>query len=237
MNGYRQAGFMNLTPVVKNLLIINIGMFVLENLLAEPLPGGGTTWRSLLSLHYFSNEDFYPFQLVTSMFMHSGLTHLFGNMLGLFFFGVTLENIWGSKRFLTYYMLTGVGAATLQLVVQGFQIYSMTGEFWITAESMVPTDVVKDVGRIYGSIMLGASGAVYGILMAFGLLFPNTLIYLYFAIPIKAKYLVLGLGIFALFSSIQNNPNDNVAHFVHLSGMGIGYLLLKLWKQDRSRFY
>jgi len=234
--------FSHLPEVVKNLLIIN-GLFFLATWTLE---NQGIDLTKMFALHQFQSPDFEPWQLITHMFMHDSrsFSHLFFNMLTLWMFGKTLENMWGGKRFLTYYMITGFGAALIYVGYIQFQIHDMSSNMSIIqmesinqSKSVIDNIVVPttyEMQRLYNLInipMVGASGAVYGLLLAFGMLFPNSLIYLYFAIPIKTKYFVAGIGILALWNGIGNNPGDNVAHFAHLGGMIFGIILLKYWKK------
>ena len=173
-------------------------------------------------------------------------------MFALWMFGNQLENIWGGKRFLIYYMITGFGAALLHLGVCQFQIYMLEAQMSAQQISIVLADgynaiqndqnfidpLVRKLNVLYNTPeVVGASGAVFGLLLAFGMLFPNTLIYLYFAIPIKAKYFVAGYGLLELWLGLQNNASDNVAHFAHLGGMLFGYLLIKYWRKNSQHFY
>ncbi len=198
--------FRSLTPMVKNILLINIAMYVVTDFLGMQLI------KYELMLHSFHSPEFQPYQLFTHMFLHGGFSHLFLNMLGLYFLGPLLEGVWGSSRFLVFYMVCGIGAAVLFASISYFQ------------------GVLNP--------MLGASGAVYGLLMAIGMLFPNTEFMLLFPpIPIKAKYMALGLGLIALFSGLNSAAGDNVAHFAHLGGMLFAFILLKIWKSKRGSFY
>ena len=195
----------SLTPMVKNLLLINVGMYVITDFLGMQLI------KYQLMLHSFHSPEFQPFQLFTHMFLHGGFSHLLFNMLGLFFLGPMLERIWGSSRFLLFYMVCGIGAALLFASISYFQ------------------GVLNP--------MLGASGAIYGLLMAIGMSFPNTEFMLLFPpIPLKAKDLALGLVCIALFSGLTNAPGDNVAHFAHLGGMLFAFILLKIWERKRGSF-
>ena len=200
--------FGDIPVVVKNLLIINILIFIAQITFNENTNYIGPI-ESIFALHSFESGLFNPYQLITYSYLHLpvSLSHLISNMIALFFFGRSLEQQWGSKRFLIYYTLTGIFAGITQLLI---------GNFGIT---------------------LGASGSVFGLLLAFGLLFPNSLIYLYFAIPIKTKYFVAGIGILALWNGIGNNPGDNVAHFAHLGGMIFGIILLKYWKKKGDIYF
>lgn len=203
-----------ITPVVKNLLIINALMLILTWVLASPQFGIDLTLY--LGLHFWKSPYFYPHQLITYMFMHGGFTHILFNMFAVYMFGRVLENVWGSKRFLFYYMITGIGAGVVQLIVNWWQFQS-TGQLPIT---------------------VGASGAVFGILLAFGMLFPNTELMLLFPpIPIKAKYFVIGYAVIELYLGVQNFSFDNIAHFAHLGGMLFGFILLKIWQKNSNFFY
>ena len=240
---YNASPFDGLPVVVKNLLIINGIFFLLK------ITGlgnfGGTDMDTLFGLHFFSSPLFKPWQLVTHMFMHGGFAHLALNMLGLFMLAPPLEYKWGSQRFLSFYLLTGVGAALfysgvhaieyLQLVqnvsAEDLRMVKMEGPgLW--AERKNYTDV--DLGRInalFNIPMVGASGAIYGVLLAFGMTFPNVELMMFpLPIPIKAKFFVLILGGLSIFRSLDANPGDNVAHLAHLGGMVVGFILIRLWR-------
>ena len=183
--------------------------------------------------------------------MHGNLGHIFFNMFALWMFGNQLENIWGSKRFLTYFLITGMGAAALHIGVNQLQISLLEAKMSVEQINIVLTDGysalkngmnftdvnMRELNALYHIPTVGASGAVFGVLLAFGMLFPNTLIYIYFALPIKAKYFVMFYGAVELWSGIQNNPGDNVAHFAHLGGMIFGYFLIKYWRKNSQHFY
>ncbi len=201
--------FSIIPPVIKNLLIINVLVF-----LAQQLPGVGEFLERWFALWPIGSPDtvltpfgmqrvpsFYPWQLITYAFLHGSFTHLFFNMFALWMFGVQLENVWGSRRFATYYFACVLGAAIAQLIV-------MYGSY-------IPT--------------IGASGGVYGILLAFGMMFPNQPIYLYFLFPIKAKWFVLGYALLELYAGVTGTQ-AGVAHFAHLGGMVIGFILLQYWR-------
>lgn len=224
-----------LTDVVKNLLIIN-GLFFLATYVNEDF------MFEKFALYFPGSENFMPHQLITHMFMHGGLAHIFGNMFALFMFGPALEMRLGSKRFLTYYVITGLGAAALHLGVKYLQLMpymdtSMYTEilnngFSVLQQNKNYSDVDwANLNLMINAPTVGASGAVFGILLAFGMLFPDITIYLYFALPIKAKYFVMFYGAAELYLGLSNNPNDNVAHFAHLGGMLFGFLLLRYWKR------
>ncbi|MBU1012702.1 MAG: rhomboid family intramembrane serine protease [Bacteroidetes bacterium] len=240
---FRPTGFNILPPVVKNLLIIN-GLFFLGTITFQNV--FHTDLSKHLGLHYFESEQFNPFQLVTYMFMHGGMSHIFFNMFALWMFGKTLEEVWGPKRFLTYYMVTGIGAALIQMLVTFIRIQSIEaalspdlidivyreGSSVIQQGMNYSNDAMAKLNAMINTPTVGASGAVFGLLLAFGMLFPNAVIYLYFAIPIKAKWFVMIYGAIELYSGVANNPADNVAHFAHLGGMIFGFFLIKYWKRN-----
>jgi membrane associated rhomboid family serine protease len=255
---YRPTSFSQLPEIVKNLLIIN-GLFFLAKI---TLPNG-IDMDKLFALHPFQSPDFEPYQIITHMFMHGNFTHLLFNMFALWMFGKILENVWGAKRFLIYYLAAGLGAMILYSFVQYIQISALEAKMTIEQIQRVASvdegyeifqirnsfeDInewglkyqinqnMYDLMHLYYTPVLGASGAVFGILLAFGMLFPNTLLYLFFAIPVKAKYFVIGYAVLELFNGITNT-NDGVAHFAHLGGMLFGFILLKYWQKDRNTFY
>jgi len=267
---YSPAGFSLLPPVVKNLLIIN-GLFFLATVSFQSALG--IDLDNLLGLHYFKSDLFRPYQFVTYMFLHANISHVVMNMFALWMFGYLLENVWGSKRFLTYYMITGIGAALVQTFVNWLDISSIqtAAQAYSTnptldgfilfvrhhypgyyeAEGTLKTFIAQwsqakqgpgfasqsmdYIGQLMKMQMdvptIGASGAVYGILLAFGMMFPNMLVYIYFLFPVKAKWIVILYGALELFSGFSNNPNDNVAHFAHLGGMVFGFFLILFWRK------
>ena len=245
---YRPNSFSVLPPVVKNLLIINGILFLASYVFGNNM---GIDLGNLLGLHYPLSQAFRPWQLVTYMFMHGSFMHVFFNMFALWMFGNTLENLWGSKRFLIYYMITGIGAGIVQIAVTYFRIMHLHDQITPETWNMIMTqgsDIIQsgknfidpaagEINALVNSSTIGASGAVFGILLAFGVLFPNTMLYIYFAIPIKAKWFVILYGALELFSGIANNPEDNVAHFAHLGGMLFGFILLKYWQKKNNHFY
>ncbi|MDC1063525.1 rhomboid family intramembrane serine protease [Flavobacteriales bacterium] len=235
---YRPGNFSELPEVVKNLLILN-GLFFLATVSLNNL---GIDLVKILGLHQFQSPDFRPHQLITHLFMHGNFTHLFFNMFALWMFGKILENVWGSKRFLIYYTITGIGAASIHLLISQYQIISISNQIPEMVNLAVEgrynpsIPISKKLTQLIITPTVGASGAVFGLLLAFGMLFPNALLYLYFAIPIKAKYFVIGYGLIELYAGISNNPADNVAHFAHLGGMIFGFFLIKYWKNDMTTF-
>lgn len=238
----------NIPPVVKNLLIINVIFYIAMMMF------GGPIMTSLLGVHYFDSPDFRIWQVITYMFMHSyeSLFHILFNMFALYSFGTALEYVMGSKRFLNFYLLTGLGALALQMLVQAYEVYSITGSivndgsFIIDSarrtisypESMSQQDAAKLLG-IYVSSMVGASGAVFGLLIAFVMIFPNVeLMIMFIPVPIKAKYIVPAYILLELFLGVKQIEGDSIAHYAHLGGALFGFILVKLWGLRRNdRFY
>ena len=277
MNQFRPGGFSLLPLVVKNLLIINILMF----LATLAFSNFGVHLNDLLGLHWIGSEKFQVYQVITYMFMHGGISHIFFNMFAVWMFGNAIENAWGSQRFLTYYVLTGIGAAIAHYAIMYFtelgpavalldnflnnpssdtlSQFVANYKFQISEHSYIYQRFHETSGAINAvlngnnnpatlelvhefvaeykthylnaPVVVGASGSLFGILLAFGMMFPNVELFMIFLpIPIKAKYFVLGYGLIELVSGIQNSPSDNVAHFAHLGGMVFGFLLIKMWQ-------
>lgn len=203
MSDYSPQGFSMLPTGVKNLLIINVIMFLATMVLERY---GFLAFTNSLALWSLMSGRFHIWQLVTYMFMHASFGHIFFNMFALWMFGYVLENYWGTRRFLFYYFVCGVGAGIINMLIPGM------------------------------GLTVGASGAVYGILLAFGMMFPNERIYLYFLVPIKAKWFVIAYAAIELFEGVFRSA-DGVAHFAHLGGMLFGLLLILWWrKHPFSRF-
>ena len=266
MNNYRPSFWSSIPPITKNLLIVNVILF-LATLVAKRW---GVELNDILGMHYWEADKFNPAQMLTYMFMHSdeGLTHIFFNMFALFMFGRVLEQFWGPKRFLFYYMVTGIGAGIIQQIVLSIEIYPVINAFNEaicnnSVELLKPYESeifdgliysgggkpsLRDVHSISDMIALkdvflnkfttvGASGAVFGILLAFGMLFPNTELFIMFIpIPVKAKYVVIGYGLLELYLGFANRAGDSVAHFAHLGGMLFGIILILYWKK-KGRLY
>ncbi len=265
---------LDITPTVRTLLLLNVLIYVLQT----QIPFLTDTF----ALYPFQSQYFKIFQPVTYMFLHGGVRHIFSNMLGLFFFGPMLERVWGPKRFLIFYLITGIGAGLLHNGIAYYELSQLQNDAYAYRENPTPEafnrflnnhakglyneavdfldrfdedptngqyiqeskEFVSDyyLGRLpYPTglriLTVGASGAIFGILLAFGLLFPNTEIFLYFLFPIKAKYLVILYGLYELFGGLQQAPGDNVAHFAHLGGMLFGFILIKYWGIHRDKFY
>ncbi len=271
---YQPRSFNYLPPIVKNLLILN-GLFFLATFAAGS--AFNIDLNKYLSLHYFESPDFRPWQYITYMFMHdtTGFGHIFFNMFALWMFGNALENIWGSKRFLFFYLFTGIGAAFVQTLINFYEvstiehaitIYNTThtpdafvnllqthfqGQFnpeklqlfireWTSNPSR--TEFVNQASEFIdtflqphlNSITLGASGAVFGLLAGFGLMFPETVIYLYFVIPLKAKWFVIGYAALELFFGVSGSQSG-VAHFAHLGGALFGLILILYWRKHPGK--
>lgn len=242
-----KSGFSAIPPVVKNLIIINIIMLLATYILSMR----GIDLTSILGLRYFQSPEFRPYQLVTHMFMHGGFTHLLFNMFALWMFGRVLEGVWGPKRFFIYYFVTGLGAALLHTFVNFIEFQSVASKMTPEAVQMVMTQGTEIFNQgknfsdpIAGKLNLllniptvGASGAVFGILLGFGMLFPNTQLMLLFPpIPIKAKYFVMGYGAIELYLGLTQS-GSNIAHFAHLGGMLFGFFLIKYWNKNTKHFY
>ena len=219
---FRPNGFSILPPVVKNLLIINVIGFLAKNVMYK----FGVDLNELLGLHFYKASDFRLYQLISYMFMHGDFSHILFNMFALWMFGNTLENVWGSKRFLIYYLICGVGAGLVQELVQ-FVGYETTLAMY---DSVKLGSTMMSMAELMTTV--GASGAVYGLLLAFGMLFPNSMIYVYFAIPIKAKWFVVIYGVIELVAGFTSS--GNIAHFAHLGGMLFGWLVIRYWKKKNK---
>ncbi|MDR7128420.1 membrane associated rhomboid family serine protease [Algoriphagus sp. 4150] len=266
--------FRNITPVVQNLLIINIGLLIVSQFIFPQL----NQW---FALYYIHSPYFKPFQFLTYMFMHADFWHLFGNMFGLLIFGPLLEQFLGPKKLLILWMVCGIGSGVLYSGYVAYEINSLNKEVIAFQEKPSPDSfnrlILKNPGNLpysyseaielvdkysrdetnqtyidhankslefilakktYTTRMVGASGALFGVLIAFAMLFPNTQLFLLFPpIPIKAKYMVLFYSLYTIYNVFVNNPLDNVAHFAHLSGLVIGGVLVYFWKKDRKSFY
>ncbi len=217
-------------PVTKNLIIINV-LFFLGGVVATRY---GIDLSTYLGLHFFMADDFNPAQLISYMFMHGGFTHLFFNMFAVWMFGRILEQIWGPKKFLFYYIACGIGAGLIQELVQYIQ-YAVQLSAYDKVD--LGEGMIVPMAQ-YLNLMntVGASGAVYAILLAFGMLFPNERMFIIpIPFPIKAKYFVAGYAIIELMQGVANNPTDNVAHFAHLGGMIFGFILIMYWKKKKNK--
>lgn len=253
-----------LTPIVKNILLLNVGLFLIQSFLEVNL-------IDLLGLRCVSSDHFRPYQFFTHLFVHADFMHLFSNMFSLFIFGTILEYTLASKRFLAFYIITGLGAAVLYSFIYYFEVNRMEAAYHAYLADPSPAcfkiylskfsqeaynsfynfstlffDHTNDIAYIAESKaiarklyelkantpIVGASGALFGILMAFAMLFPNVELFLLFIpIPIKAKYCVALFGVYELYAGLQKNPTDNVAHFAHLGGILFAYFFIRWWRK------
>jgi membrane associated rhomboid family serine protease len=239
MTQFRPSSYNSLPTIIKNLLIINGLFFLAQNTIAGPT--SAFSFEDIFALHAFQSDLFRPWQLITHMFLHGDLGHIFGNMLALWMFGSILENIWGPKQFLLFYFLCGVGAAMIHLGILSFELMDATKYYHELIVSGAPQtgDVAEFMARYKARVdvaTLGASGAVFGILIAFVYLFPNTYIYIYFFIPMKAKWLGILYFSYELFFALKNSAGDNVARWAHVGGALVGFVLVYIWKKKNRRF-
>jgi membrane associated rhomboid family serine protease len=264
---YQPKGYRVLPEVVKNLLIINGIMYLATLVLRQQ----GVDLIDMLGLHYFASEKFKVYQIFTYMFLHDSgsIMHILLNMLALYMFGSAVENVWGGKRFLQFYLLTGLGAAVAHYAIVYFQLnpeisffnayinanspeemtslltneafkYPYSTQFYefIKSNELSTSESISYASQIRtqllnAPVIIGASGAVYGVLLGYGMLFPNSLLYLFFAIPVKAKYVVVLYGVIELFSGISGG--GNVAHFAHLGGLLTGFIIIMIWRSKSKR--
>lgn len=222
----------NITPVVKNLLIINVIFFVATWLFRQQ----EEQITAYLAVFYFDSPFFRIWQPITYMFMHANITHIFFNMFALYSFGSILEAHWGGKRFINFYLITGLGALVLQWAVQAFEVYQITGSPINEISTLVAMNN-PTLDDIYRGPMVGASGAIFGLLVAFAMLYPNIEMFIMFIpVPVKAKYIIPVYIVIELFLGIGRFEGDSVAHFAHLGGALIGYILVKLWRK-KGNYY
>ncbi len=260
-----------ITPVVKNILLINLAIFLIQSFFSIRL-------SEVFGLRVVFSEEFGFHQFLTYMWIHGDFRHIFGNMLMVLFLAPMLERVWGGKRFLIFYLICGIGAGILYGVADVAEKWSLRDDKAAYIADPNPEDfsifivehksprynlprladfaddyydnsnnvsyrnqsiqIVQDIYQDMVNIpMVGASGAVYGILMALLILFPNMTVYLYFAIPVKLKYLVFGLGMYEIWSEINRAEGDNIAHLAHLGGMLIAFVVIKIWSKNSNRLY
>jgi membrane associated rhomboid family serine protease len=216
-----------LPPVIKNLLIIN-GLAFMATLVFGQM---GFDIIRQFGMYIPQSQQFAPYQLVTHLFLHANMSHIFFNMFALWMFGNALENQWGSQRFLIFYLVTGLGAAMCHLGVNVYEYYHHMALYEMTGSEAS----LQSLRMLEWVPTVGASGAVFGVLLGFGMTYPNQKIYLYFLMPIKAKYFVLGYGLMELWSGFAQ-ASSNIAHFAHVGGMLFGFLLIRYWKSTQRRF-
>lgn len=234
MSAFRQNPLANIPPVTKNLLILNIVCFVPYIVFSEAFYN--EKFIATMGVFYFASPLFKAWQPITYMFFHGGWAHIIFNMFALYSLGMVIEYTLGPKRFLQFYFICGIGAIALQMIVQAFEVYSITGQIMpnLNQLSGLSDAAVRKLSEIYAGPMVGASGAIFGIFIAFGMLFPNAeLMIMFIPVPIKAKYLMPVYVIIELGLGVGQFAGDSVAHFAHLGGALLGFILIKLWKVQR----
>jgi len=234
MADFRFSSPFQFPPVVKNLMIINVLVFLTQNIVGQREEGLVENWFALHDLH---SVYFKPHQLITHMFMHGSFAHLFFNMFGLWMFGAAIEHRYGAKRFLQFYIISGLGAAVLHMGILYVEMEPIMDIFRrLPMEEQL--ELIESPSFKVNVATLGASGAVFGCLAAFGYLYPNSIIMINFLLPMKAKWLVLIYAGMELFLAFRNSAGDTVAHFAHLGGALTGFLLVYFWnKRNRRTFY
>ncbi|MDR2972072.1 MAG: rhomboid family intramembrane serine protease [Bacteroidales bacterium] len=244
MSDIRIRNYSLLPQVVKNLLIIN-GIMLLATFVFKTR---GVDLNAIFGLHFYTSKSFEIWQPITYMFMHGDFLHLFFNMFALWMFGAALENTWGSKKFLIYYFVCGIGAGLIQMLVNGVQIHLLSqhlpqetiqqihdiGPQLFKGNREFVSKAVQKINVAMNVPTVGASGSVFGLLLAFGMMFPNSLIFVYFLLPLKAKWFVIFYGAIELFYGVTGT-NNGIAHFAHLGGMLFGFFLILYWNK-RYRF-
>lgn len=280
MRQFRPGNFQILPLIIKNLLIINVLIFLAQTTFDQR--GMGDQITDFFALHHLQSPYFKPHQVISHLFMHGSWEHLFFNMFALWMFGSVLENLWGPKRFLVFYVVSGIGAAAIHIGVLAYEYHHLATDayrfvqnptlegyqqYYLEHLQQSFSDAGLDARKILlawesnpenaymyqplaaqtiasrleifnMSATVGASGAVFGCLAAFGYLFPNSYIYLYFLVPIKVKWFVLGYAAMELFLAIRNSAGDQVAHWAHLGGALAGFLMVYFWNRtNRRNFY
>lgn len=230
MSAYRQSPFANLTPVVKNLLIINLICFIPFVLLSNE--SYDNLIVSNLGVFYFNSPYFRVWQIITYMFIHGGWAHILFNMFALFSFGPILEFAIGPKRFFNLYFICGIGAIAFQMFVQAYEVHSLIGSFTAPYHFRLDDPTIPDkVKEIYYGPVVGASGAIFGVLVGFGMIYPNMeLMLLFIPVPIKAKYIIPVYILLEIYMGFSQAAGDSVAHFAHLGGALLGFILIKVWR-------
>jgi membrane associated rhomboid family serine protease len=239
--------FSNLAPVTKNLLIINVLFFVATFVLQQK----GIFLREIFSAHNPDSPLFQPYQVITHFFMHGSFQHILFNMIGLILFGSMLERVWDGKRFLIFYVACALGSFFIYIGYSWYEMLQLKSAIIANSENIneLRNYIIQGKGVSYSEAgsryfelgtqsMLGASGAVYGLMIGAAVLFPNTELMLMIPpIPLKLKYLAIGLLAIAVYSHYKDNPNDTIAHLAHIGGALTGFVLVKIWNKDKTRFY
>ncbi len=231
-----QSPFANMPPVVKNLIIINIICFLPSLFYSHGFSGNSDPVAEHFGVYYFNSPLFRPWQVITHMFIHGGWVHIFFNMFVLFSFGPAVEYIMDSRRFLAFYFICGLGSIAMQMFVQAIEVHAVTGGITIPLNYANDPAVIAKLQAIYYVPMVGASGAIFGVMIAFGMLYPNVeLMILFIPVPVKAKYIIPVLVLYELFLGVGQFGGDDVAHFAHLGGALLGFILVKAWHIQRPK--
>jgi membrane associated rhomboid family serine protease len=227
---YSPPKFNILPPVCKNLLIINVIAFLATYVFRMR----GIDLQDIFGLHFFASDNHYFWQYITYAFFHYNFSHLFFNLFAIWMFGYTLENIWGQKRFIIFCLVSCLGAALAQQITYYFMYSDLVNGVYSGVN--IGNGITISTAEFLNTLTtIGASGVVFGLLAAFGAMFPNSTIYLYFFIPLKTKWFVIGYIVLELFNGISTT-SDGVAHFAHLGGAIAGLLLLWFWKKRRDEY-
>jgi membrane associated rhomboid family serine protease len=237
-----QSPFSNMPPVVKNLLIINCICFLPSLYYSHNFSDPGfDPMAKLFGVYYFNSPEFKPWQIITHMFIHGGWAHIIFNMFALYSFGTAVEYIMGSKRFFNFYFICGLGAIALQMLVQAYEVHAITGHLSIAAPDLESSYLqfgssAQKLYDIYHANMVGASGAIFGLLIAFGMIYPNAeLMIMFIPVPVKAKYIIPIYILIELSLGIGQFSGDNVAHFAHLGGAILGFIMVKAWRLQEPK--
>ena len=226
-----RSSFRSTPTIVLNLIIINTLVFFAQSAFGGL--GNANIVNDLFALHHYRSADFRPYQLVTHMFMHGGFTHLLFNMFGLWMFGGMMEKLWGPKRFLTFYLICGLAAGLAQM---GNYIF----DYWAIDHAILSSeDAIRYAEIMRMNATVGASGAIMGVLVAYGYSFPNTQLFIFpIPVPIKAKWAILGIIALDIFGGFSSAANDNIAHFAHVGGALAGFIIVLFWnKNNKQHFY
>ena len=226
--------FQRTTPIVLNLIILNALAYF-----AQVMFNGNDSINNvydLFALHHYKSDEFRPYQIITHMFMHGSFFHLLFNMLALWMFGTTIEKVWGPKRFLIFYLICGIGAAFTQMGSYAFDYHSKDQAI---SQGLLSVQQIWDYQmQLRMNATVGASGAIMGVLVAFGYLFPNTQLFVMpIPFPVKAKWAIMGFIAFDIFGGISRIPGDNIAHFAHVGGALVGFLVVLYWNKTSKRTF
>ncbi|GAA4100937.1 rhomboid family intramembrane serine protease [Mucilaginibacter panaciglaebae] len=236
-----QSPFSNLPPVLKNLLIINILCFIPSLYYSHGFSGVADPVGEHFGVYYFNSPMFRPWQLITYMFLHGGWEHIIFNMFALYSFGAILEYTMTSQRFLAFYFICGIGAVVFQMIVQAYEVHAITGQLNLAFPDLESSYLqygpnAQKLYDIFHTPMVGASGAIFGVLIAFGMIYPNAeLMILFIPVPVKAKYIIPVYILIEISLGVTQFGGDNVAHFAHIGGAILGFILVKMWRLQGPR--